>query len=330
MFWFVIGVILAIIALLIFGFAPSKYEYTIDEEKRDPYTREVTPKKTGIVNLKKLTVIPLVLAIFFILISTLTVVGTRNSGVVSVFNKPTGETLPAGLHMKLPWEKVTDIDASIKVVEYFGDDAIQVKIADGGDAKISVSYRWRINPDAADKVFQDYRNSDLDIEDAIRKALVSTNVKSAINEEFGKYDPLSGANLENLTPEQLATAEINVVPDYEAFNAAIQTNVEAKIANLGDLVDIQSITISAVQLPENTQNRINAFNAAVQDTKIALQEVATKQAQAEGNNQLAASLQDPNVLVSKCFDALAAGQFVLPAGGSCWPGGGSGVVIPSK
>ena len=320
MFWFIIGLIFLAIAVSVAALGSKAYE-----------VRDIDGDKTGkILNVKKISIIPLVIALFFVALSSITVVDTRNVGVVTQFNKPTGETLNAGLHFKAPWEAVTDIDASIKVQEYFGEDAISVKIADGGDAQIGISYRWRINADGADTVFQDYRNSDLEIEDAVRKALVSTNVKSAINEEFGTYDPLSGANLDNLTPEQLANAEINVVPDYEAFNKAIQENVEAKIKGLGDLIDIQSITISSVKLPESTQTRINAFNAAVQDTKIALQEVATKQAQAEGNNQLAASLQDPNVLVSKCFDALAAGQFVLPAGGSCWPGGGSGVVIPSK
>jgi regulator of protease activity HflC (stomatin/prohibitin superfamily) len=217
-------------------------------------------------------------------------------------------------------------------VENYGPgNSINVKIADGGDADVYLSYRWRINPDGADKVFQDYRGSDLGITKAVRQALVSTNIKAAINEELGTYDPLSNTGVlgKDATPEEVAALKVNVVPDYKALNLAIQKNVEAKIKGLGDLIDIQSVTISGVKLPETTQKRINAFNASVQDTKIALQEVQTKIAQATGNNELAKSLQDPNVLVSKCFDALASGDFTAPAGFSCWSGGSGGVVIPA-
>ena len=317
---FVTGLVFLAIGFAWFFFAPKTFDWTVGlyENKR---SKSFPVSPFGLIGV--------VLGIGLIIGSCFTVVGVRNVGVPTVFNKPTGETYGAGLHVKAPWVNVTDIDATIKPEEYFGKNAITVKIADGGDAKIGLSYRWRINPEGADKVFQDYRNSDLDINEAVRKALVSTNVKAAINEELGNYDPLSGADLgTDLTPAELAKLKVNVVPDYNAFNAAIQKNVEDKIKNVGDLIDIQSVTISSLQLPESTQKRINAFNAAVQNTKIALQEVATKEAQADGNKKLADSLKDPNVLVSKCFDGLAAGDFSLPAGGSCWPGG-SGVVIPA-
>lgn len=326
MFWFITGVILALIGLAWLIFVPAKTTMVVDAENGryiEPYEKEVT-------GLKYVGLLPLLLGFLFIGLMCLTTVGTRSVGVPTVFNKPTGETLGAGLHVKAPWVKVTDIDATIQPEEYNGKRAINVKIADGGDAKVMLAYRWRINPDGAAKVFADYRNSDSSINDAVRKALVTTNVKAAINEEFGKYDPLAGAKLDDLTPEQLANQKVNVVPDYKAFNAAIQANVEEKIKGIGDLIDIQSVTISNVRLPEGTQKRINAYNAAVQNTKIALQEVATKDAQAAGNKRLADSLKDPNVLVSKCFDALAAGEFTLPAGGSCWPGGSGGVVISSS
>lgn len=318
MFWFVTGIIFVLAGLLWITFAGT---YTTNQHLS--YSESVE------YNLKPFGFGPLVIGIICIVLSCFAVVGTRSVGVPTIFNKPTGDTYGAGLNFKAPWVSVTDIDATIQPEEYFGKKAITVKIADGGDAQVGLSYRWRINPEAADKVFQDYRNSDLEINDAVRKALVTTNVKAAINEELGNYDPLQGADLgTDLTPAELAKLKVNVVPDYKAFNAAIQKNIEEKIGKLGGLIDIQSVTISALKLPESTQKRINAFNAAVQNTKIALQEVATKEAQAEGNRKLASSLQDPAVLVSKCFDGLAAGDFTLPAGSSCWPGSGGGVVIP--
>jgi regulator of protease activity HflC (stomatin/prohibitin superfamily) len=326
MFWFISAIVFGLIALLWFSFAPSAVETKVSDA--DYRTGKEAVYKD--VNIKPLGFAPAIIALLCLVLSCFAVVGTRNVGVPTVFGKPTGETYGAGLQFKAPWVSVTDIDATIKPEEYFGKNAITVKIADGGDAKIGLSYRWRINPEGADKVFADYRNSDLSINDAVRKALVSTNIKAAINEELGNYDPLAGADLSTeLTPEQLANLKVNVVPDYKLFNKAIQKNVEAKITDVGDLIDIQSVTISSLKLPESTQKRINAFNAAVQNTKIALQEVATKDAQAEGNRKLASSLQDPNVLVSKCFDALSAGDFVAPAGFSCWSGGAASVVLPA-
>lgn len=321
MAWFITSIILALIAAAWFFFAPGEHT----GPSRNYGAGEVTYP-----SVKPFGYVPAAIAVICFVLSCFAVVGTRNVGVPTVFGKPTGDTYGAGLQFKAPWVSVTDIDATIQPEEYKGDSCIKVKIADGGQACVTMAYRWRINPDGADSVYADYRNSDKEITDAVRSALVSTNIKAAINEVFGKYDPLSGAKLEpGMSPEELANAKINVVPDYDLFNTQIQANVAKKIAGLGDLIEIQSITISLVELPEATQTRINQFNAAVQQTKIALQEVATKAAQASGNRELAKSLQDPNVLVSKCFDALASGDFTAPPGFSCWPGSNGSVVIPA-
>jgi len=317
---FIIAIIFAIITLILMVVPRIKYVVQSGPERGE----------TKSFSLKGFGVVTLIITILFAVLASLTVVGTRNVGVPTVFNKPTGDNLGAGLHLKAPWASVTDIDATIQLEEYFGDSAVQVKIKDGGDALVGLSYRWRINPEAADQVFQDYRNSEVEINEAVRSALVTTNVKAAVNEVFGTYDPLANADIpEDATPAEIAAIDVNVVPDYQAFNEAIQENVEDKIKDVGDLVDIQSITLSSLKLPEATQVRINAFNAAVQNTKIANQEVATKAAQAEGNRQLAASLQDPNVLVSQCLDDLASGKVNAPAGYSCWPGDNGSVVVPS-
>lgn len=311
--WFIIGAVFGIIGLGLL------------------FVGSVTSSESGEkISLRPGAAILLIIALAFTLLSCFAVVGTRNVGVETVFGKPNGTNNGAGLVFKAPWVSVNDVDATIHPEEYKGDDCIYVKIADGGSACVSLAYRWRINPDGADSVYADYRNSDLDLDDAVKKALVSTNIKAAINEVLGGYDPLNGAELDpDMTPEQLANVKVNVVPDYEQMNKDIQENVEAKIAGVGDLINIESITVSYVSLPEATQDRINAFNQAVQNTRIALQEVATKNAQASANNVLAGSLKDPNVLVSKCLDGLISGDIQAPAGFQCFPGAGGSVVLPS-
>lgn len=319
---FLFSVIIGLIGILYLIFVPKTIQHNAGTSS-NPRILNIQLWKGG--------TIVLVFAAFLFLLSCFTVVGTRNVGVPTSFSKTTGDTFGAGLHAKAPWQKVTDVDATIQPEEYKGKDCIYVKIADGGSACVTLAYRWRINSDQADVAFADYRKSDEGILAAIRKALVSTNIKAAINEVLGKYDPLSNTELNSsMTPEELANVKINVVPDYEQINADIKTNLEGKIKNLGGLIDIQSVTVSYVELPESTQKRINAFNAAVQDTKIALQQVATKAAQAEANRKLASSLRDPNVLISKCLDGLISGEITNVAGFSCSLGGGSAVVIPGS
>jgi predicted phage gp36 major capsid-like protein len=117
---------------------------------------------------------------------------------------------------------------------------------------------------------------------------------------------------------------------YADLNEAVKKNLEGKIADLGDLIEVQSVTISYVQLPEGTQNKINEFNTKIQASKNALIDIAIKAAQATANEKLSTSLKDdPNVLVSKCLDALSDGAFTAPAGFSCWPGTNNSVVIPT-
>lgn len=314
MAWFITSIVLLLIAVCWFVFAPTLKD-TYDEDK--------------VFRLKPFGFIFVGLALLMLLFSCFAIVGAKNVGVPTVFGKPTGETMSSGLNFKAPWVNVTDIDGTVKLREYFGEDCISVKISDAGSACVSLSYRWRINPDGADTVYTDYRKSEDGIEEGVRKALVSTNIKASINEVFGEYDPMQGAVITpNMTPQEVANIKITL-PNLEEFNQKIKTNVESKIDELGGLIDIQSVTISYLSLPKGTQERIDKINAKVADTKLAIADIAIKAAQADANEELAASLQDPNVLVSKCLDGLIEGEINAPAGFQCFPNSGSSVVIPS-
>lgn len=323
MYWFILGLIFALIGVLALVFIPSTTEVNKGTAYNPNMVRIKTPKKL-------VAVVAFVLAVVMILLSTIAVVGTKNVGVPTNFGKPTGQTMDAGLNFKAPWTKVTDIDATVQVEEYRGEDCIYVKIADGGTGCVTVSYRWRINPDGADTVYADYRNSEYDINEAVRRALVSTNIKASINEVFGQYDPFNGVDItENMTLPQLAAVKITL-PPLEQYNTEIQQSVEDRIADLGDLVEFQSVTITYFRMPDTTQAKINAINAKVQDAKAAIIDIGIKSAQAAANEKLAGSLKDPNVLVSKCLDGMISGEIQAPAGFQCWSGTGGSVVIPSS
>ena len=72
------------------------------------------------------------------------------------------------------------------------------------------------------------------------------------------------------------------------------------------------------------------LNAERANTRIAEQRAKTATAEAESNRVLSESIKnDPNVLVSKCLDAINEGKS-LPAGFQCWPGTSGSVVVPAK
>lgn len=310
MLWFVLGLIFVLAFLLLVLFAEGVS--------------------------KLFSLIPLVLAVLFIMMSTLATVGPRNIGVENIKGRTTGENHGAGWVVHAPWVSVTDIDASIQPEEYKGDDCIKVKIADGSTACVSASYNWRVLESGADEAFKDFNNKetsdgdDLDILDAIRAFTVSPKMKATMNEVWGTFDPTSGIEITpDMTAQQISEIKLNVIPNYADYNDKIQANVDEKIKDLGGIVQITGITVSAISYSEATQSRIETIKNKILDSKAAMLDVAIKNAQAQGNVALADSLKDPNVLVSKCLDGLIEGDFTAPAGFQCWPGNGGALVLPS-
>src|SRR4051812_12345510 len=52
------------------------------------------------------------LAVFVLILGSTTIVSTRNIGVVTTFGRP-GATLSNGLHVKAPWQAVTEMNGTI-------------------------------------------------------------------------------------------------------------------------------------------------------------------------------------------------------------------------
>jgi regulator of protease activity HflC (stomatin/prohibitin superfamily) len=271
--------------------------------------------------------VPLGLAVPLLVLSMTTVVDTRNIGVVTTFNRPTGETLSNGLHMKAPWEKVTEIDGTIITDEFAGDTCIVVRIGDGSNACVSETIRWRIVPQAGDELFADYRSDD--VNQTIADALVETQLTSATASVFSDFNPLLQAGAADQVAAQSAGA-----PDLNRFSEELSVTMNDRLREMSPTgqpqVAIQSITISRLNLSASTQRKINALQEEVANTRIAQQRQATAQAQAAANQALAASVSNnPEVLVSRCIDWLEETDQEIPAGFSCWPGAGQALVLPS-
>jgi hypothetical protein len=60
------------------------------------------------------------LAIFVLILGSTTIVSTRNIGVVTTFGRP-GATLSNGLHIKAPWQSVTEMNGTIQIDNHTGE-----------------------------------------------------------------------------------------------------------------------------------------------------------------------------------------------------------------
>lgn len=255
------------------------------------------------------------LTLIIFLFSVVVIVPTREVGIELTFAKPTG-TLGNGLHVKAPWQHVETMDAAIQTDSHVKDgdlNCVTTRIAHQAVACVDVSIRWRIVEDQAGALFQNYRTFD-----NVRDSLVTRDLNAAINASMETYDVLSVNNQGQSTAEQLSDVA-----------AAVKEQLSAQI---GDQIDVLSVIIPVVHFDTSTQERVNALQAQIAQTRIAEQAEQTAKAQASANRALAASVSsDPNVLVSKCLDLLNEAitkAYALPAGFSCWSGSGA-VVVPS-
>ena len=264
------------------------------------------------------TVVPIAiggLTLLVLLSSVVTFVGTRDIGVVTSFGRPERH-LDNGIHLKAPWERVSTLDGAIQTDNYTGTaNCTDIRIGNESMACVDNTIRWRIKPTAGDTLFQDYHDMS-----NIRDSLLTRELKAALNGVLHDYNPLS----------QIANDETGATPDLNLFGASVAALMRKEI---GSQIDVINVIIPIIRFDASTQQKLNAYQAEVANTRIAQQREKTAIAQSRANNNLAKSVTEvPNVLVSRCFDILdemVRNNKQIPPGFSCWPGGGNALVIPS-
>ncbi len=253
----------------------------------------------------RIAVIAGVLTLFVVILGSTTIVSARNVGVVTTFGRPSG-TLGNGLHMKAPWQSVTEMDGSIQIDNHTGEAATTVRLGNNSTAFVDNSVRWRIQPAAADELFLDYRQFE-----NVRDNLVTRELRAALNEVFANFDPLAPENVEGA--------------NVQALGDQVADKLRAKV---GEQIEILNVIVPLVNYDEATQDRINALNVEKANTRIAEQRAKTAAAEARANEILAGSVSnDPNVLVSKCLDA-AREAGISPLG--CWPNTSVVPTVPAR
>lgn len=290
------------------------------------------------------------LGVLCIVLSCLTQVGARNQGVVTSFGQIQG-SLDSGLHFKAPWEKVTDMDATVQTDNFTGTDTdkssdrdsldcLNVRIADGSTACVSIVLRSQIAAGSADDLYPDFRHSSKygdNVNDNIFYSLTRTNLTTAVGNVFADVNPvLTAAKDPNVADTEDDADEIvaNVYTPGE-FNDPVKDELtkllDAASPTGESQVVVTSLNVTYIGWSEATEQRIAQYQQALGETRIARQDVATARAQADAADELAQALSDnPAFLSNKCLDQVQVmidEGYQLPIGYTCFPGGDKTPVI---
>lgn len=252
-----------------------------------------------------------VVAAIMVFFCSFTPVGPREIGVVSTFGSLTGH-LGSGPNMIWPWEQETTIDGSYQYTE----ETFKVRIAGGQTADATVQVNWNATQEAADDIYGNFKNT-LGME----KKLLDPSLNKATNTALDGYNPLvalaSGAKIG--TADNPSTAQLGA-------------NILALLQPLvGRDIQINNFNLKPLTYDVSVQNQLNtAYTQAGKTVQAQLAE-KTAQAQALANQALQQGLAgDPLVLVQQCMTAISSGEFKPPPGFTCWPGAGSGIVLPTS
>lgn len=254
-------------------------------------------------------------------VSSTCIVKTKEIGIVTSFGRPL-YPLNNGFHFKRPGTNVTELDGAIQTDSHLksngtkaGAYCVRVRLANQSIGCSDVSIKWRIREGAATSLFKNYRDFP-----NIKDSLVTRELTSALNKAASDYNPLS-------------------VDDQGNIKSKAGKNLSGTVTKLmksevGSQIEVLNVFIPITHFSKATQARLDALQTQIAQTRIAEQAEKTATAQAAANNKLSASVSnDPYVLVSKCFDLLnerTAKGYSIPTGFSCWPGGSSAIVVPSK
>lgn len=295
-FWFWIFLVLVLIIVVSILMLKNSKKAHDEWEVGDKYDRGSEPKAWIVLRL----VVPIlgIVASLCLIMSSFEVIPVRSVGIQVTLGKPSGSPLKNGLHGIAPWSKVDTCDASLKTLSLTnaknGDDGdsgdpVSVRIGNATIASVEVNTQWNINPNGnVTDLYMKYKGCD-----KIEEKLVRPKLQHALNNAFGRYDPLSSIN-------GTADAPVSTVDELgETARKALQSDV-------GTGIEITTITIIQVHYDGPTEDRLKAYQAALADTRIANQQKLTNEAIKAANDILVGSTssKDPGVQFQNCLNML--------------------------
>lgn len=194
------------------------------------------------------TIFGLVLAVGLTLFSAINTVPTRNVGIVTSFNKPTGETTGPGLQWVAPWQKVDEWDASRQTFDHKSEKScVQVRIVGLQGACVEVQIEWQTVAEKAPEQWASYKR---EFGNFVSRR-VDPNLTGALNDVFANHDPLANVDATTGVVKPVNTNEL-VDP--------LKANITRRI---GPDVQILGVVFGFVRYDAKTQEQIEAFQQKV-------------------------------------------------------------------
>lgn len=259
MLLFVLGVILAVIALILFGVG------RVDVEGDDK------PRST-----RGAAVALLLFGLFLVLFSSVRVIDAGQVGVPVTFGTVGGE-VPAGVSFVAPWTGIEGVD--IRTQNYTmtssniegqvkGDDSIAVTGLGGSTATVDATVLYRVDQNKAAGMFRD-------IGTAYENNIVRPTSRTCIRDAFGPVNVVDGAT----TSREQVTASINkCIGDAFISRGLVLESFQLRAVNLSkELQDSVNSKQAAQQVSE--QKKFELVTASQDAEKTRIQSVAVSDGQ---------------------------------------------------
>jgi len=188
----------------------------------------------GLLTLIGFAIVGLVLLVVFF--NSVTRVGTGHVGVLTLFGRVTGETLPEGMHLINPLKTNNQMSVQTQTLK----ESASVPSSEGLMMSLDTSLIYHLNPDHAAEVFQkigaDYEN-----------VVVEPTLRSAIREATASH-----------TANALYTGE------REMVGKQIFDQVSAQLNQRG--LTVENVLLRDIQLPATLKAAIEAKQQAEQES----------------------------------------------------------------
>lgn len=243
-------------------------------------------------------------------------VPTGHTGILTTFGKVEDQTLESGMHFKLPWQKVVNMDnrnqKSTLTLTCFSSDIQEV------DVVYTVNYQ--IEKSNAQNIYKsigtDYFKTVMDprIQEAVKKQVAQYDAESLIDSRQKLSDEIYSSLVTDLASYniELVSASIENIDFTDAFTAAVeakqvaaqnklkaeteqeQANMEAEKAAERAKINAQAAADAAkIQAEADAEVAKTKANAAAEVTKIeADAEKYRKEQEAAANQLLANSMTE--------------------------------------
>jgi prohibitin 1 len=181
----------------------------------------------GVLGLIGLAVIALIVVI--VLFNCVTRIDTGNVGVLTLFGRVTGETLPEGIHLINPLKTVNEMSIRSQSVK----ESASVPSSEGLMMALDTSLIYHLNPDRAAEVFQKLgpRYEDVVIEPSLRSAIREATASHSANALYsGERDAVAKQIFESLNTQLTARGMIieNILLRDIQLPATLKQSIELK------------------------------------------------------------------------------------------------------